>query len=230
MSLKIKYFSQVILGIAVYATTGPAIANSNPCNVDCVNEHIADAIAKIPSTPSATLTADDWAAVCQTGTINSPAGCYGDISSPAFAKINGAASNLTNINAISGGGANTVWLRQLGSGTACTSTGNNVQVFNASTLSTDWLFGAFSIAGLNYVWYDDNIGYDSTGYDNITPQLQLIPSAATSSFFTTSSFTYATQGGLPTIYLMIISASSTNKGSATPFQQSPQAAFNSTTC
>lgn len=71
-------------------------ANHNPCDVACTQKLITDA-----SNPAAlSLTAADWNAACTSGTPAQSGGCFGNISSPAFDKINtalGGFASMANI-------------------------------------------------------------------------------------------------------------------------------------
>ena len=135
MQLNVKKTARMTALFSVCFTTSVVFAQSNPVSVSYVNKAIAAAT---------TLTSADWEAVCKSGDINSSSGCYGDAGSEAFAKINRLGGNPMGYAGVTGSAANSVWLRQVGAGTNCTTTGKRLMVKNAESAanSTIWICGA----------------------------------------------------------------------------------------
>ena len=122
MQLNVKERARITAILLFFLTTSVVFAQSNPASVSYVNKAIAAAI---------TLTPADWQAVCQSGEINSSSGCYGDAGSEAFAKINRLGGNPMGYAGVTGSSANSVWIRQVGVGTNCTTTSRRLMVKNA---------------------------------------------------------------------------------------------------
>lgn len=129
---------QITIGLGLIALAGLAQANNNPCNYDCtkrlvdeavsratseaveqaVTQSIPQAVSKSVSEAVATLgtiglTAEDWAAACDSGSPTSETGCYGNIASPGFASLNKKLmgfSDQVNIPSIST--ANSIFIQQ----------------------------------------------------------------------------------------------------------------------
>ncbi len=135
--------------VACAALLYPAItmATPNPASQDWVNAQIAATVAQLQNeiTTASTLSAADWAAVCQSGNINSTNGCYGDAGSQAFAKINRLGGNPLGYAGVTGSAVNSVWVRQVGVGTSCTTTDAPLSILNTSadSNSTLWICGTF---------------------------------------------------------------------------------------
>lgn len=186
-------------------------------------------------TAATTLTAADWTATCQTGDINSVSGCYGDAGSDAFAKINRLGGNPLGYAGVTGSAANSVWVRQIGTGTSCTSTNTPLRVLNTSAgaNSTIWICGTTLTngspvsltAGLGTLPSNQEVDpsnntagirFSTIGIGSMAGagNTQLTPSVL---YFNGSSI-------LPTVYLFCIST--TNTSTATAFVETPQASLN----
>ena len=190
-----------------------------------------------------TLTDADWAKVCVTGSINSPGGCYGDISSAAFKKINRIGQDFLGVNALLGGGANTVWIRQLGNGTACSVRTPAVLQLRpvTGTITNDWTILLFTTAGLNVGGATSEIGYNAvitSGYQATTHTFTG-PAGLTWSDALRSPGVgfYSSNGQLPTVYAVVVSTAPTvtdpfnpAAGYVTPFVEAPQIGFDGTAC
>lgn len=81
-------------GLLTLLATSHAIAgNHNPCDYACTQKLISEA----SGSSAQPLTAADWEAACTTGTPAQAGGCFGNISSPAFAKINAALGGFSSM-------------------------------------------------------------------------------------------------------------------------------------
>ena len=199
---------------------------------------VTEATVSDQITAATTLTAADWTAACQTGNINSTNGCYGDAGSEAFAKINRLGGNPLGYAGVTGSAANSLWIRQVGAGTSCTTTNNPLYILNTSTVdsnSTVWICGteltngspvSFS-AGLGTLMGSQAVNpsnnvvgilFSTISIGNMNPRgnTQLTSGIL---YFNGSSI-------LPTVYLFCIST--TNTSTATPFVEAPQASFDHT--
>lgn len=244
MKLSMK-LAQAILLLSLCITKNSVAAQSIPASVEYVNQAIATAIATIKTyvnqamTTATTLTQADWQAICQTGDINSPNGCYGDAGSQAFAKINRLGSNPLGYAGVTGSAANSVWLRQIGVGTSCTTTNAQLAVLNTAggANSTIWICGveltngspvssAYSLGALinNAAYTPSNssagILFSTIGIGNML--------GGRTTPVTSNELYFADSPVLPTAYLFCIST--TNTSVATAFAQAPAASFNDIQC
>ena len=89
MKIKSSLLKVVLAGMAILPTFSFAAANNNPVSAAWVMQELAKA--------NGLLTLADWHAVCTSGSITSPEGCYGNIASKAFSKINGVSHLLTTV-------------------------------------------------------------------------------------------------------------------------------------
>ncbi len=240
--------AQATLLLSLCITQNVIALQSNPASVDYVNQAIATAIAAIPSltladvnqaiTTATTLTQEDWQATCQSGNINSTGGCYGDAGSQAFAKINRLGGNPLGYAGTTGSAANSLWVRQVGAGTSCTTTNSPIYILNTSTVSgnsTIWICG---------VELTNGSSVSSTGGLGALGGNQAIdPSNNTSgvTFTTISSGNMVARGSnqltpsilyfngsavLPTAYVFCVSTTATS--AATAFAEAPATSFDRT--
>jgi len=104
--------------LALLAAPTLSMAAPNPASQDWVLQQIAYAVNHIP-VAAGTLTAADWSAVCVTGSVSSPTGCFGNASSAAFARLNDGLGNFTSYAGVNMAGAsgNTVFIKAFLAGT-----------------------------------------------------------------------------------------------------------------
>ncbi len=189
-------------------------------------------------TAATTLTAADWTAACETGDINSASGCYGDAGSEAFAKINRLGGNPLGYAGVTGSAANSLWIRQVGVGTSCTTTNAPLYILNTSTVdsnSTLWICGteltngspvSFS-AGLGTLMGSQEVDPSNSPAGILFSTISIGNMSARGNTQLTPNVLYFNGSSvLPTVYLFCIST--TNTSTATPFVQAPQASFDRT--
>jgi len=229
--------------VACAALLYPAItmAASNPASQDWVKAQIAATVAQLQNetATASTLSAADWAAVCQSGNINSSNGCYGDAGSQAFAKINLLGGNPLGYAGVTGSAVNSVWIRQVGAGTSCTTTNAQLSITNTTVdaNSTLWICGvdltngspvssAYALGVLvNDAAYTPN--NSSAGILFSTIAIGNMLGGGTTAL-TSNALYFAGSTILPTAYVFCIST--TNTSAATPFAQAPATSLNGAQC
>src|SRR5579862_8323184 len=95
--MKIKSYLVKIAGVSLLSVSSFANAASNPASQEWVLQQIASALSNVQGT----ITAQDWASICNKGSPNNASGCYGNVSSSAFTKLSnalGGYTTLANIN------------------------------------------------------------------------------------------------------------------------------------
>jgi hypothetical protein len=226
MQFNVKTRTRMTVILSFCLTTSFAVAQSNPASVSYVNKAIAAAT---------TLTSADWQAVCQSGDINSSNGCYGDAGSEAFAKINKLGGNPMGYAGVTGSAANSVWIRQVGVGTNCTSIGKRLMVKNAQMAanSTIWICGTALTLGspVNFAYSLGALTTQNTYNPTSTPAGIAFTTiglgnmgAGTAESLTANELYMNSSTVLPTVYVFCISTNSSSV--ATAFQpQVPQTFF-----
>ena len=234
MKSKTTELVRAITILSLCILTSLVAAQGNPASVGYVNQAIAtataaietyvnQAIAAVPTQTQAqvnqaivaatTLTQTDWQAVCQSGNINSTNGCYGDAGSQAFAKINRLGGNPLGYAGVTGSAANSVWVRQVGVGTSCTTTDAQLRILNtaADSNSTLWICGTELTNGI--LFSTIAIGNMAGGSTEV---------------LTNNALYFAGSTILPTVYVFCLST--TNTSAATAFAQAPGTSLNGTQC
>ncbi len=211
--MKNKLLHITLLGASIIPLGGAVHAHKNPINQDYVQ-----------------LSIPDWSAACSAGLLNSSSGCYGDINSVAFAKIDRISNGILVNNGISGSGPSTLWLRQLGAGTTCAAQEANINVQVSATLSTDWNCGVYTLAGQNVSRYNGTIGYAGTWASGVGVALRLIATGTGPNLYAFTTLQYSGAAPSPPLIMLCISAESGHSGTATSFQQSPRAAIGGNLC
>jgi len=266
MTLQKQYASVIVIvifinltpySLGLCITTNVVAAQNNPASVDYVNHAIATAtaatktyvdqsIAALPTLTQSevnqaivaamTLSQADWQAVCQNGNINSTTGCYGDAGSDTFAKINRLGGNPLGYAGVTGSAANSVWVRQIGTGTSCTTTNAQLSIINTAGVanSTIWICGVELTNG-SPVSYSAGLGalVTNAAVGPGSNQVGILYTTIASSNMSAGGTTALTSGQLyftgstilPTAYAFCIST--TNTSVATAFAQAPGASFNS---
>ena len=209
--------------VAFVAMPSVLLAAPNPVSWDKMVQYV---------NTSTTLTPSDWQAVCQSGSINSTGGCYGDAGSAAFAKINRLAGHMLDYAGVTRSAANSVWVRQLGDGTNCTVKDSPLSVLNtaAEANSTLWNCGLALTSGAS-VSASAGLGalqinvVDPTTTAGISFASISVGSIAAGGLnqLTNTILYFAGTPILPTAYAFCVSTS--NSSVATAFAQAPAVAF-----
>ncbi len=256
MKSKTTELARAIATFSLCITTSLVAAQGNPASVGYVNQAIAtataaietyvtQAIATLPTLTQAdvnqaivaatTLTQADWQDVCQSGNINTTNGCNGDAGSQAFAKINRLGGNPLGYAGITGSAANSVWVRQLGVGTSCTTTNAQLRILNTAVdpNSTIWICGAeltngspvSSSAGLGALINNAAVSPSSNQAGILFSTIAIGNMAGGGNTAMTNGELYFSGSTiLPTVYVFCIST--TNTSAAKAFEQAPGTSLN----
>ena len=179
-----------------------------------------------------TLSTSDWAAVCESGSINKSAGCKGDVSSQAMQKINLVGNDFLGNTSITGGGTDTVWIRQIGTDTACIENNARVQV-RVNDNSNVWKCGvalpqatlvgiAFEFLGGSY------IGGSADGDIGTVANLSNIAAHTDADNNTYAQFSTTAEQQDITAYVICVSTN--NNGEAKAFKETPRVALDGHGC
>lgn len=177
------------------------------------------------------LTAEDWAAVCDSGTLDD--GCKGDISSEAMQKINLVGRDFLGNTSIHGSGAKTVWIQQIGTGTSCIESDARVGLA-ADFNSTEWSCGvalpqavlvgvSVEILGGSYLGFDNDIGVSA----NLSTK---IPRGTNGDVTTFAIFPPNSSTMDITAYVICVSTSAIETGEVRPFEETPKVLLNGERC
>lgn len=177
------------------------------------------------------LSAADWAAVCDSGTIDD--GCYGDISSEAMQKINLVGRDFLGNTSIQGSGTKTVYIRQIGTGTSCID--NDARVGIAADVNrTVWSCGvalpqavivgvAIEAIGGSYLGFDNDIGVSA----NLNTK---IAQGTNGDINTYAIFPPESSSMDITAYVICVSTSSSEIGEVRAFKEEPKVLINGERC
>ena len=94
------------MGIAAMAFSTAMFAAANPVSYDKMVQYV--------NSHTSTLTAADWSAVCSSGSPTSAQGCFGEVSSSAFHRLDvglGGFSTITGINTTESTAPNSVFIK-----------------------------------------------------------------------------------------------------------------------
>lgn len=141
--------SLVLASSCVYADRTAEKGPTHPASQEWV-------LAQLANFTGQHLTAADWAAVCETGSPTSANGCYGNIASSAFAKLNaviGAGGFTDQIDMPVTSTPNSVFIQQFNGNSAVPSTaGQSPQVKIPSTGSAAAMCAYFTTAGASLTY------------------------------------------------------------------------------
>jgi hypothetical protein len=108
-------------------------------------------LQQLANLPSSTITAADWAAICTTGNPEGAHGCFGNISSPAFARINkiiGGFADQVNIPATNV--PNSIFIQKYYGGSSHVSGFNTPTIHNSSPSGASCSYFTTQGANLSY--------------------------------------------------------------------------------
>ncbi len=120
--------------LCALALTVTTIHASTPASKEWVLQQIATSLQK-------PLAATDWNAICTSGSPTSSAGCYGNVTSAAFVKVNnqvGGFTRFSNINPVNS--PSSVFVKAFLGGTNTPALANNITVTVSSSAARCVLF------------------------------------------------------------------------------------------
>jgi hypothetical protein len=160
---------------------------------------------------SGSLTPQNWNAICTSGSPTSASGCFGNLSSAGFSRVNSAIGTYTTLgNVPVANVSNSVFVKQFFAGTNMPVSGNEISV---TTGSSDAVCGLFTVTGTSL---GDGGVINSTPSNDYYPYGQFFINIGSGGSTSTIQYFAGTAGGMVTTAPIYVLCLGYNYTSGTP--------------